>query len=351
MRTDVTGKGFQFTETHIPIRTVLVDDFFRWCKWVCLWRSSYSNPFDRINDTVRMSYMFRGQVNADWMVESSFRRTYCDKNGFRAVDDMTERYLRIKELEILATFMRDTYCHLQHVPCDTIEWLSLMRHYGAPTRIVDFTMSPFVALYFAVSTNAGCPCAVWAFPMEDAWKVRQQAAKSVPGSGIGDDAKRYARITMKKAVSYLIDWELDVQQKSEYVSRILGRTSKGAPVKCSRKNAGILIIRPRFSNPRISAQAGLLVVPTVLSMSFMENAMNGYIYLDTKKDKGKDVTLKVSDNNFSDLLDIHGSIIKFVFTVDACDDARAFLSAANISAKTLFPDLNGVSRQFGLRQY
>ena len=351
MRTDVTREGCQSTEKHIPIRTVLVDDFFRWCKGVCLLHSDYSNPFDRINDTVRMSYMFRGQVNADWMVESSFRRTYCDKNGFRAVDDMTERYLRIKELEILATFMRDTHCHLQHVPCDTVEWLSLMRHYGAPTRIVDFTMSPFVALYFAVSTNAGRPCAVWAFPMEDAWQVRQQTAKSVHGSDVDGYVKRYATITMKKTVSYLIDWELDVKQKSEYVSRILGRTSKGAPIKCSRKNAGILIIRPRFSNPRISAQAGLLVVPTVLSLSFMENALNGYIYLDAAKDKDEDVTLKVSDNNFSDLLDLHGSIIKFVFPVEVCDDARAFLSAANISAKTLFPDINGVSRQFGLRQY
>ena len=338
-------------EAHIPIRTVLVDDFFRWCECVCLQHSVYSNPFDRINDTVRMAYMFRGQADADWPVESSFRRTYCDKDGFQVDDDMTERYLRIKELEISANFMRDAYCHLDHPPCDMVEWFSLMRHYGAPTRIVDFTTSPFVALHFAVSSNDGRDCAVWAFPMEDAWQVRRQAAKSFNSSSTGDRTKRYAATIMKKTVSYLIDWELDVQQKTEYVNRILGRTKKGDPVKCSRNNASILIIKPRYSNPRISAQAGLLVVPTVLSMSFMENAVNGYISLDKWKGKDEDGVIRISDNNFVDLLGLHGSIIKFVFPVDVCNNARAFLSAANISAKTLFPDINGVSQQFGLRQY
>jgi len=339
------------TEERIPIRTVLVDDFFRWCECVCLQYSVYSNPFDGINDTVRMSYMFRGQADADWTIESSFRRTYCGENGFRNVDDMTERYLRIKELEISAKFKRDAYWHLEHMPNDTIEWFSLMRHYGVPTRIVDFTMSPFVALHFAVSANNGRACAVWAFPMEDAWQVRRQAEKTFHASRIRDYSKRYATATMKKTVSYLIDWERDVQQKSEYVNRILGRTKKGDPVKCSRNKACVLVIKPRYSNPRISAQAGLLVAPTVLSMSFMENAVNGYITLDKWKGKDEGGVLKISDNNFLDLLGLHGSIIKYVFPVEVCDDARAFLAAANISAKTLFPDIIGVSQQFGLRQY
>jgi hypothetical protein len=44
---------------------------------------------------------------------------------------------------------------------DLINWWALMQHYSAPTRLLDWTASPYIALYFAVVEEWKKPGAVW----------------------------------------------------------------------------------------------------------------------------------------------------------------------------------------------
>jgi hypothetical protein len=52
---------------------------------------------------------------------------------------------------MLEQFKSNAHLYLTTLPrtFKNLEWLSLMQHYGTPTRMLDFTFSPYVAAYFA----------------------------------------------------------------------------------------------------------------------------------------------------------------------------------------------------------
>ena len=80
-------------------------------------------------------FWYRGHRNAKWpLIPSLFRPEHVSK----------------QEMTLLKRFKQHSFPYLQRVPETEWEWLFLMQHFGLPTRLLDWTESPLVALYFSL---------------------------------------------------------------------------------------------------------------------------------------------------------------------------------------------------------
>jgi hypothetical protein len=117
---------------------------------------SWNEFISQVTSGKFQSWAFRGQAKSTWPLESSLSRIFRTRHIHRSVwPEQEERIIRV--------FRRKGHLLLQHVPSaeSTFEWIALMQHHGAPTRLLDFTWSPYVAAFFALEP-AEAESAVWA---------------------------------------------------------------------------------------------------------------------------------------------------------------------------------------------
>ncbi|HXY34249.1 MAG TPA: FRG domain-containing protein, partial [Planctomycetaceae bacterium] len=65
------------------------------------------------------------------------------------------------EKHLIETFRQEGAPYIANAPKDDLEWLMLAQHHGVPTRLLDWTTSPTIALFFAVEENWAEDADVW----------------------------------------------------------------------------------------------------------------------------------------------------------------------------------------------
>jgi hypothetical protein len=178
---------------------------------------------------------------------------------------------------------------------DKWNWYFLMQHYQAPTRMLDWTINPLVALYFAVCSGEKRDAVVW---VVDPWRWNRAHIKNLFGPAIGG---------WEETEGYLLDLEdaFDTDKNEN-------QTKKKWPVA----------IEPYHIDRRIAAQGSkFFLFGTEIDMTDSP-AIN-----QARGGKKK-----------------HSVLDRIIIPKDVVEPVRASLNEIGINERAMFPDLAGVGK-------
>ncbi|WP_313375623.1 FRG domain-containing protein [Chishuiella sp.] len=140
--------------------------------------SEYIKFINNIEHRHISQWFYRGHSDSDYeLIPSLFR---VDTNESWAHWDRIEDY-------VMSQFKREAFPYLKTIPNDEIEWLTIAQHYGLPTRLLDWSTNPLIALYFAVENYQNNKDAnVWLYGLSstnNCWTESTWIAKKINLSG------------------------------------------------------------------------------------------------------------------------------------------------------------------------
>ncbi len=175
-------------------------------------------------------WIFRGQSNSSWPLETSFSRFVSE---IRKLDGISISPVKLYEceLDIINEFKRVSPLFLNDsVTSDVLENLCVMQHYGTPTRLLDFTCSPYIALFFAIS------------------------------EGVSEAAVFFLK------PSTLIELNGSDSIEQSEIENIFGENEKSQ----------IILYSPAWTSERLHSQQGLFLLPARLDKTFSQ-ILSGYL--------------------------------------------------------------------------
>lgn len=109
---------------------------------------SVSDFLNEIQDKPHGKWLYRGQIDFSWGLIPKLDRPYflLKRGGLSR-----SKY----ETWLLSQFKRRSRPFLKVIPQNDWEWTALAQHHGLPTRMLDWTTNPLVALFFSIFSSDG----------------------------------------------------------------------------------------------------------------------------------------------------------------------------------------------------
>lgn len=278
--------------TYLDKNKALIEiENFEQCIEIFTQSGKLSSPF----------YYFRGHSNSDYRLSNTLDR-------FQNDEWRGKEKLLIRQFKKVAR----NYIQPQLLPTSTFEWLSLMQHYGVPTRLLDVTNSPYIALYFAVKDfDDPTDAAVWAI-----------------------NPSIFHEASLRKLQE--ANFPLPIEQVHGYHLPQFIQENYFTEAFMTGKYRVCMIIEPEVAEQRLFQQQGAFLVSSGIEADteeILSEVLLDYIHSRPEKYGGGD------DKGFWDW-----NLVKVIIPAQIKKKIFRQLLEMNINASTLFPDLSGAAK-------
>ena len=285
-------------------------------------------------------WIFRGHKSVTYRLDSGLDRYVTDlvlareRRGVKTDKQSFALTLPRAEHFAIANFRAKSQEY--HDWPSNVSALLAMQHYGAKTRLLDFTTSIMVALFFAYEEKmTGDKRVIYAINYKKliergGWRGRYIANSNQSDlNGRGDEE---------------VWWELESQLENYYFNKfMLEQAENNIKNGWDNREMGIIPLYKARFNKRQMAQSGIELMPCTFD-GFTRNLAYVLDVNEEQINNPPESNIKCISCLPNAELSLPTSLIKFIFDAEMEDDAWRILDQANIDASTIYPDLDGVAK-------
>ena len=315
-------------------------------------------------------FMYRGHSDSNYSLAPSIYR----KQKWLESEEKMYRDLHIKCSEELSQYSRG------------LEVLASMQHYSLPTRLLDLTSSPLIALFFATEMEPDMDGEFLVFAEEergieyydsdkaemlatlpllsynDKNKIKVHAIKCILTSlnKVIDDFLVNGMSSKRKSVLAVRDTMIEDFNSHASVHKLVHEMSKKGVNYTSNINPmdilDILVVRPIQNNTRIVRQHGAFIINGLLERNECERKIEEIRYRTSNENddvRSIEAFLAVYEDILNprliDMLEVlleeakNGIKVRYILPSDVKADLQEWLDVIEINESTIYPDYERVA--------